>query len=192
MNAIAFVRSNRPCTLRLRCSAWAFRSKTWYVGVFFFGIHALVLPSLVFVAERSTTRGVDENLMISLYSAFVSVAKKRTEGSFGLGSVSDSSVSERPDASNGGVGSRGLDFGTGSGGSSLSSRIRSLPFRYEFSILRKRTAPLKLSSCCKLRTQHEERSGNGPVRGDVLSLSYRPRLGRFATASWLLQKLDTS
>jgi hypothetical protein len=157
LDPIAFVRSNRPCTLRLRCSAWAFRSQTWYVGVFFFGIHALVLPSLVFVAERSTTRGVDENLMTSLYSAFVSVVKKRTEGIFGLDSVSDSSVSERPDASNGGVGSRGLDFGTGSGGNSLSSRIRSLPFRYEFSILRKRTAPLKLSICREFRTQREKK-----------------------------------
>jgi len=122
---IAFVRSSRPCTLRLRRSAWALRSKTWYVGVFFFGIHALVLPSPVFVAERSTTRGVDENLMTSLYSAFVSVFRERTEGTLGLGSISDSSVSERPDASNGGVGSRGLDFGAGSGGSSPSSHIRS-------------------------------------------------------------------
>ena len=114
-----------------------------------------MLPSLVFVAERSTTRGVDENLMTSLYSAFVSVVRERTDGTLRLGSESESSVSERPDASNGGVGSREPDFGTGSEGSSSSSRIRSLPFRYEFSILRKRTAPLKLSSCSELSTRYE-------------------------------------
>lgn len=107
-----------------------------------------MFPSLVFVAERSTTRGVDENLITSRYSAFVSVVRVRTEGALGLDSASDSSVSEKPDSSKGGVGSRGLDVGTGSGsgGSSPSSRIESLPFRYVFSILRKRTAPLKLSS----------------------------------------------
>jgi hypothetical protein len=141
------VRSNKPCTLRLRRAAWALRSRTWYVGVFFFGIHAFVLPSPVFVVERSTTRGVDENLMTSRYSAFVSVVRERTEGGLGLDSASDSSVSERPDSSKGGVGCRGPDVGSGSGGSSSSSRNESLPFRYEFSILRKRMAPLKLSSC---------------------------------------------
>ena len=149
---IPLVRSNKTCTLRLRCAACALRSQTWYVGVLFFGIQAFVFPSPVFIAERSTTRGVDENLMTSRYSAFVSVVSERTEGVLGLDSASDSSVSERPDSSNGGVGSRGLYVGPGSGRSSLSSRIESLPFRYEFSILRKRTAPLKPSSCCELGT----------------------------------------
>ena len=105
-SSIALVRSNKPCTLRLRRAAWALRSHTWYVGVFFFGIQAFVFPSPVFVAERSTTRGLDENFMTSRYSAFVSVVRVRTEGALGLDSASDSSVSERPDASNGGVGSR--------------------------------------------------------------------------------------
>ncbi len=149
------MRSNNPCTLRLRRAAWALRSQTWYVGVFFFGIQAFMFPSPVFVAERSTTRGVDENLMTSRYRAFVSVVRERTEGALKLDSSSDSSVSERPDSSNGGVGRRGLDVGTGSGGSSPISRIESFPFRYEFSILRKRTAPLKLSSCCELRTLYD-------------------------------------
>jgi hypothetical protein len=184
---IALVRSNKPCTLRLRRAAWALRSHTWYVGVFFFGIQAFVFPSPVFVAERSTTRGVDENLMTSRYSAFVSVVRVRTEGALGLDSASDSSVSERPDSSNGGVGSRGLDVGTGSGGSSPSSRIESLPFRYEFSILRKRTAPLKLSSCCELRTCVNEQDENRPVPVDVSSLSCHRHVGRFVTVRWLIQ-----
>lgn len=128
-SSIALVRSNKPCTLRLRRAAWALRSHTWYVGVFFFGIQAFVFPSPVFVTERSTTRGVDENLITSRYSALVSVVRVRTEGALELDSASDSSVSERPDSSNGGVGSRGLGVGTGSGGSSPSSRIESLPFR---------------------------------------------------------------
>ena len=154
-SSIVLVRSNKPCTLRLRRAAWALRSKTWYTGVFFFGIHGFVFPSPVFVAERSTTRGVDENLITSRYSAFLSVVRERTEGGLGLDSASDSSVSERPDASRGGVGSRGLDVGTGSGGRSTSSRTES-PFRYEFSILKKRMAPLKLSSCYGLRTHMNE------------------------------------
>ena len=181
---IALVRSNKPCTLRLRRAAWALRSHTWYVGVFFFGIQAFVLPSPVFVAERSTTRGVDENFMTSRYSAFVSVVRVRTEGALGMGSVSDSSVSERPDSSNGGVGSRGLNVGTGSGGSSPSSRIESLPFRYEFSILRKRTAPLKLSSCCELRACTNKEDKNRPVPGDVSSPSCHRHVGRFVTVRW--------
>ena len=162
---------------------------TWYVGVFFFGIHTLVLPSPVFVVERSTTRGVDENLMTSRYSAFVSVVRERTEGILGLDSASDSSVSERPDASNGGVGCRGPDVGTGSGGSSSSSRNESLPFRYEFSILRKRIAPLKLSSCYGVRTIGTNRDRHRPVPGDVSSPSYRPHVERFVIARWLLQPL---
>ena len=181
------MRSNKPCTLRLRRAAWALRSQTWYVGVFFFGIQAFAFPSPVFVAERSTTRGRDENLMTSRYSAFVSVVRVRTEGALGLDSASDSSVSERPDSSNGGVGSRELDVGTGSGGSSPSSRIESLPFRYEFSILRKRTAPLKLSSCCELRTCMNEQDKNRPVPGDVSSPSCHRHVGRFVTVRWLIQ-----
>ena len=163
---------------------------TWYVGVFFFGIHTFVLPSPVFVVERSTTRGVDENLMTSRYSAFVSVVRERTEGILGLDSASDSSVSDRPDASSGGVGCRGPDVGTGSGGSSSSSRNESLPFRYEFSILRKRIAPLKLSSCYEVRNiVGANRNGHRPVPGDVSSPSCRPHVERFVTARWLLQQL---
>jgi hypothetical protein len=124
---IPLVRSNSPCTLRLRRSACVLRSQTWYVGVFFLGTHTFPPPWPVFVVERSTTRGVEENLMTSLYNVFVSVAKDRTEGTLYLDSVSESSVSDKPEVSNGGVGSRCLV--SGSGGSSSISRMRSLPFK---------------------------------------------------------------
>ena len=116
--------------------------------------------------------------MTSLYNVFVSVANDLTEGTLYLDSVSDSSVSDRPDASSGGVGSRCLV--SGSGGSSSISRMSSLPFKYEFSIRKKRTAPLKLSSCRELSLQYSgERKGNTPVLGDAWSPDYHPQAGQF-------------
>lgn len=80
--------------------------------------------------------------MTSRYRSLVSVAKERSVGGVD-GSESDSSESERPDGSNGGVGSR--TTGSGSEGNAWISLRRSWPLRYEFSVRRKRTVPRRAS-----------------------------------------------
>ena len=145
---IVLVRSSNPCTLRLSRSASDCRSQSWYAGVLFLGTHAfwLDLPSDAFdlSVDKSTTLGLDEKSMTSLYSTLRSIARERTVGELRDGSQSEPSVSDMPDGSKGGVGYR--LFGSGRGGSSWISLSRSWPLRYEFSIRKKRTAPRKDSS----------------------------------------------
>jgi hypothetical protein len=145
-------RSSKPRTLLLSRSASTFRSKTWCAGVLLCGIHtlppfALAAARFIFRAERSTTRGEDENLMTSRYNSFVSIARERTVGGVrGISaSESESSISEGPEGSNGGVGRRVT--GSGRGGSACISLSKSCPLRKEFSVRRKRTAPRRASIC---------------------------------------------
>jgi len=84
--------------------------------------------------------------MTSRYSSFVSVARERkvNGGVRGVSSESESSESDGPEGSNGGVDERLT--GSGSGGKARSSLSRSCPLRYEFSVRRKRTVPRRASS----------------------------------------------
>ena len=82
--------------------------------------------------------------MTSRYNIFVSVVNLRSVGGESLISESESSVSEFPDGSRGGVGI--LEMGCGNGERDSISRSKSWPFRKEFSVLRYRTVPQRAST----------------------------------------------
>ncbi len=129
--AMILVRSSSPLTLLPRRSPSIFRSQTWYAGVFFFGIHGLCPPSCARsfrTTERSTTFGDDVYLMTSRYSSLDSAVRVRKEIGVLGSSESESDVSDPPDGTNGGVGSR-LTWRGNTGKASISRR-RSCPLRY--------------------------------------------------------------
>lgn len=118
-------RSRRPWTRLLKCSASCFLSSTCCLGVLLFGIHTLpplASALLALTADRSTTRGDEENLMTSRYSILVSVVRERTVGGV-EGSSESESESESVEGSRGGVACRLR--GRGRGGKVAISRKRS-------------------------------------------------------------------
>ena len=126
--------SINPCTLLLSLSPTIFLSNTCCAGIFFFGIHTLVLFAsclFLFSSLKSTTLGDDENVITSLYNILVSVASVRKDGGVAGDDTSSSgsdssSVSEWPDATSGGVGGgRRLIGGATAGVSASISRMRS-------------------------------------------------------------------
>lgn len=140
--------SSNPCTRLLNLPASIFLSNTCCAGIFFRGNHTLVdfiSTLLLFNSDKSTTLGDDENLITSLYSNLVSVAKVRSDGGVRGSSDSDSSVSELLGGSRGRRGGVRLVDGVGSGVRASISRRRSWPLRKLFSLLRNLTVPRSAS-----------------------------------------------